>query len=407
MVLAGVGAGATLQGCSDDDTVTPVDAGKDTSPTNTVPTAPPPADADLPDTFVPPKPAVQKIIFVHAANYLGAAFEPAPPGNPAEALNGAIRLCLKSGAAGANQFLPIAPLPSQGTPADPDAGRPALPPGILRGSGGVLPSAGTDFSNSRLEGFALNAGRLAAKGITNTPCNTLFQNGYGPDGGVGAPDAGEALVEGVDYVNVGVINSGTFGPESTFVVSISGCAAGAPNEVVPRCGATYTGANTLKLNVVKLDRGAVGATELGAQFIHLATAAEVFPASPPANLPIVPGVITPGSDGGADGGNTFKGFATAPVTPADGTKVTALVKLAGVDLTRDRLSFNPTVAAVSQYPFESAVTATQARTPVVLGKGYVYIAVGEPQRVRGVDPDNTLLHFLAFPTDPVAPPLAP
>ena len=157
---------------------------------------------------------------------------------------------------------------------------------------------------------------------------------------------------------------------------------------------------------MKLDRGAVGATELGAQFIHLATAAETFPAAPPNAVPILPGVVTPGSDGGADGGVTFKSFtAGVAVTPADGSKVSALVKVPGVNLTSDRLTLNPTQAGLSQYTFESAVAATAAKTPIKLGAGHVFIAVGEPLRIPGTDPGNLLLHFLAFPTDPVVPAL--
>lgn len=389
IILSGLGAGTVLQGCGDDD-VTPLDAGTDTAPTNTTTatgtgTVP---DSSVPDTFVPPVPESQKIIFVHAANFLGAAFE---ANTAAPALNGSVRLCLKAGPEGTNPFLPVPPLPNTAS---------TLPggakfTGLLRGTGGVLP-ARTDFSTTRLEGYALNAQALQARGVTNTSCGDLFTKGFGVDGGAG--DGGTPLVEGQDYVKVGVIPSGTFTPDSTFVVSVTGCAANAPTEVATRCGAGYAPATgNLKLNIVKLDRGAVGAAELGAQFIHAASAVEGVLPTPP---PVLPGVVTPG-DGGADAG-AAKLFSTTPVA-FDGAKVTPLVKLSGVNVTTDRLTLNPAVPELSQYTFGSAVILTAAQTPVALGSGFVFIAVGEPQRPP--TDGNLALHFLAFPTNPVVPPL--
>lgn len=397
IILAGVGAGSVLQGCSD-DAVTPVDAGKDTSPTatttttstgtttgtNTADTAPP-----------PPPPKSQKIIFVHAANWLGAAFESTPGADGGlSPINGAIRLCLRSGPAaspdGTNPFLPVPALPNV-------AAAPLPIPALLPGTGGVLP-ASTDFSTVKLEGYAMNAQRLAQKGIVNQSCADLFSKGYGEDGGVGpAVDAGTPLVEGIDYVNVGVIPAGTFGTEKTFLVTAQGCSKGyadvaAAGVVAAKCGATYSNTTgNLKLKFQEVSRAAVGGTELGAQFVHATTATATL-------SPINAGIMTIGGDAAA-----FKPFATAAT--AYDAPITAQVKLAGVNLTTDGISINPALP-VPPYSFASAIAATQAKTPVELGKPYLYVLVGEAAALQDdTMPANRKLHFLAFPSDPVVPQL--
>lgn len=395
MIVAGIGAGSVLQGCSDDDVTPSADSGVKTDSAATS-TATPDSSTTSTTTVTPdaaPPPKSQKIIFVHAANWLGTEWEKGE--GAAEGLNGSVRLCLKAGPAGTNPFLPVPALPN--TEADIGGGLKFR--GLLRGTGGVLP-ASTNFSTTRLEGFALNATRLAAKGIVNESCGDLFSKGFGLDGGVGTDAGSTPLVDGVDYINVGEIPAGTFANESTFVVSVTGCAKGLPDTDAvnkARCGGAAYDATTgnLKLNILKLDRGAVGATELGAQFIHAASAV-------PANVPVVPGVVNPG-DGGADAGS-FKAFAGSTPIAFSPDKVSALAKLPGVSLTADRLTLNPGVSALSQYTFESAVAATAAKTPVALGAGFVYIAVGDPGR-GDTAPGNLRLHFLAFPTDPTVPPL--
>ena len=411
IILAGLGAGTVLQGCGDDD-VTPLDAGKDTAPTSTTTatgtgTVP---DSSVPDTFVPPVPESQKIIFVHAGNWIGPAFE---TGVGAEsATNGSVRLCLKAGDVGNNPFLPVPALPN--APADIAPGVKFT--GLLRGTGGVLP-ARTDFSATRLEGFALNARALAAKAASlpddaartkflNTPCGDLF--GKGLDGDAAVPtDGGTNLRLGIDYVPVGVIEKGTFATDSTYVVTVQGCGAGYAEQagvtaemVAAKCGATYASATgNLKLKVQKVDRGAVGATELGAQFVHATTG------SGPA--PINPGVLPGGgTDGGADAA-AFKPFSTTPPVAYD-APITPLVKLAGVSLTADALTVNPQVAQIPPYSFASSIAATAGKEPVTLGKGHVFVLVGEGSPAVLLDPavpNNVKLHFLAFPTNPVVPPL--
>ncbi len=407
IILAGMGAGTVLQGCGDDD-VTPLDAGVDTATTNTTPTSTGSVpDSSVPDTFVPPVPESQKIIFVHAGNWLGPAFETGV-GEQA-ATNGSVRLCLKAGDVGNNPFLPVPALPN--APADIAPG--VKYTGLLRGTGGVLP-ARTDFSATRLEGFALNARALAAKAATlpddaartkflNTPCGDLF--GKGLDGDAAVPtDGGTNLREGIDFLRVGVIEKGTFATDSTYVVTVQGCAAGYAEQagvtaemVAAKCGATYASATgNLKLKVQKVDRGAVGATELGAQFIQATTGT--------ATVPVNPGVLPGGGvDGGADAA-AFKAFTTtAPV--AYDAPITPLVKLAGVSLTADALTVNPQ-APIPPYSFASSIAATAGKEAVALGKGHVFVLVGEAAVLADPNtPPNVKLHFLAFPANPVVPPL--
>lgn len=391
MILAGVGAGSVLQGCSDDPVTPASDAGKDTAPTATTTatgTATGTGTGTTPPDAAPP-PESQKIIFVHAANWLGTAFESGT--GPAEAVNGAIRLCLRAGPEGTNPFLPVPALPNK------SAG--GLPfPALLPGTGGVLP-AKTDFSTTRLEGYAMNAALMASKGFgsgagANTSCGDLFSKGFNPDAGPG--DGGVQLAEGVDYIKVGVIPAGTFANESTYVVSVQGCAKGYTDATVgvvaAKCGSSYNPTTgNLELKVTKLDRGAVGTSELGAQFMHVTSAADVIG-------PVNPGVVSGGADAGGDAG-AFKPFSPAAV--AYNAPITALVKLAGVSLTADALTLNP---ALPNYSFASAVAATSPSTPIELGKGHVFIAVGEVAAATGPFA-NRKPHFLAFPTNPTVPAL--
>ncbi len=406
MIVAGIGAGSVLQGCSDDDVTPSADSGVKTDASSTSTVTPTP-DASTTTTVTPdaaPPPKSQKIIFVHAANWLGPAFESST--GTASALNGAIRLCLRAGPAGTNPFLPVPALPNK-------ASAPLPIPALLPGTGGVLPAT-TDFSTTRLEGYAMNAQVLAAKAATlatdaektkffNTACGDLFNKGL--DGDAAAPtDGGTNLREGTDYLKVGVIEAGTFATEKTFVVSVQGCApfyadqAGVTAEIVAaKCGAGYSNQNgNLKLKVQEVSRGAVAATELGAQFIHATTGT--------ATLPINPGVIPGGgTDGGADAA-AFKAFSTtAPI--AYDTPITAQVKLAGVSLTADGLTVNP-AAPVPPYSFASAVAATSPSTPIALGTSHVFVLVGETSALTNdTAPNNRKLHFLTFPADPTVPPL--
>lgn len=412
IILSGLGAGTVLQGCGDDD-VTPLDAGADTAPTNTTTatgtgTVP---DSSVPDTFVPPVPESQKIIFVHAGNWMGTEFETGV--GPDSATNGSVRLCLRAGDVGNNPFLPVPALPN--APSNlplPDGGTTPFA-GLLRGTGGVLP-ARTDFSSTRLEGFAMNARILAQKAASlpdaaartkflNTPCGDLFSKGL--DGDASVPtDGGANLREGIDYIRVGVIEKGTFAPDSTYVVTVQGCGAGYAEQagvttemVAAKCGASYASATgNLKLKVQKVDRGAVGATELGAQFIQATTGT--------ATVPVNPGVLPGGGvDGGADAA-AFKAFSTTPPVAYD-APITPLVKLAGVSLTADALTVNPQ-APVPPYSFASSIAATAGKEPVTLGKGHVFVLVGEAAVLADPNtPNNVKLHFLAFPTNPVVPPL--
>lgn len=412
IILAGLGAGTVLQGCGDDD-VTPLDAGTDTATTTTIPTSTGTVpDSSVPDTFVPPVPESQKIIFVHAGNWLGRDFETGV--GPDSATNGSVRLCLRAGDVGNNPFLPVPALPNApSTLPLPDGGTVPFT-GLLRGTGGVLP-ARTDFSATRLEGFAMNARVLAAKAASlpdaaartkflNTPCGDLFNKGL--DGDAAVPtDGGSNLVEGTDYIRVGVIEKGTFATDSTYVVTVQGCAPGyasvpdvTAEMAAAKCGATYVNATgNLKLKVQKVDRGAVGATELGAQFIQATTGT--------GPLPVNPGVLPGGgTDGGADAA-AFKAFSTTPPVAYD-APITPLVKLAGVSLTADALTVNPQLALPPPYSFASSIAATAGREPVTLGKGHVFVLVGETAVLADPNtPNNVKLHFLAFPTNPVVPPL--
>lgn len=396
MILAGVGAGSVLQGCSDDAATPAADAGKDTAPTATA-TGTTTGTGTTPPPDAAPPPKAQKIIFVHAANWLGEAFESSA--GPGAALNGAIRLCLRAGPEGTNPFLPVPALPNK-------AAAPMPFPALLPGTGGVLPAT-TDFSTTRLEGYAMNAQIMADKGFgsgaaANTSCGDLFSKGFGgSDAGADAGDAGDGgagLVEGVDYIKVGVIPAGTFANESTYVISAQGCAkdfTADPAIVAAKCGSTYNPATgNLELKITKLDRSDVGAAELGAQFIHATTGAEVIG-------PLNPGVVNGGGapDAGGDAG-AFHAFAATPT--AYNAPITALTKLSGITLATDALSMNPAIGAIPNYSFASAIAATSPATPIALGKGHVFIAVGEV----GASPfDNRRLHFLAFPTNPTVPAL--
>lgn len=326
-------------------------------------------DSGFPDVALPP--SAQKLIFVHAANYLGPAFEGAT--GAGAALNGGLRLCFRAGPVGANSVLPVPPLPNK-----PGAGLPIA--AQLPGTGTVLP-ARTDFSGMRMEFIAMNAQALAARGIANTTCGDLFARGY--------PDGGAALVDGVDYLSLGAFPAGTFAVETTYVLSAQGCAPGLvdPVAALAKCGAGYvaeTGNLKLKLDVVS--RAPVGA-ELGAQLIHATTGASA--------VVLNPGVV--------DMGGSFNPLAPGAATVYD-DPISSQAILSGVNLASDTLTMNPALALPS-YSFASAVSATSAGTPIALGTSHVFVVVGEANDVTGFA--TRTLHFLAFPANPVVPDLVP
>lgn len=391
--LAGGALGAFLVACGDDDSGSsggPPDTGTDTNQ--------PPNDAQ-PDTnqmVDAGQPA--KILGVNAITDLG----------PGQASDG-IRVCFGLGPTEAT-----AP-PTAVLPPLPDRAVGTNPPGIYVGTGGAFSGTGTPLNNLVLVPYIMSSDRLAQKGVLppgngtpGTTCSQLLTN----DGGV--VDGG--IAEGVDFWKLPAIPAGTLGNNKTILLVVTGCASNSTETT--KCGPGFTatgqpGNGNLKINIYDLDRATpVGATSLGAQYVHAAAPAEAFAAFANAGG---------ARSGVSDGGSTFffKGPSDGGADANDNRvalyEKTNLVQVPNVNVATDFLIYNgsiPTsrVSFAQTQAISFAATGGDAGTQAyATGKAFTFISVGdptEPQQVGGQFNTKTF-HFLGFPNDPVVTTYAP
>jgi hypothetical protein len=252
LVIGAGGSACFIAGCGDDttDTTTPaVDGGLTDQ-------ASPPVDSGTPtdgntttDTGTDAGPPHAKVILVHASPGLGA-----------------LRICFKLGKPGlAGTIVP--PIPAL-----PDVAKEGQPyPGIFPGTGGPFPDL-LDLSPFEITPVVIKASSISADvrvdGGTERTCQDLL-----------ASDAG---IASGDITTFPTLPAGTFAPNSTLLLALTGCAAGETGGVSPftytaqqKCGAAYTSANSnFAIQKFTLDTAPAGATQLGGQFINLAQGIE-------------------------------------------------------------------------------------------------------------------------------------
>lgn len=393
-ILACAGSGAFLVACGDDDeNNNPPDNNVDSgSPDSSQP--PPEEDAAPP----PPKLPNAKIIVVNAATDFGPNADIAPPLN----LQG-IRVCFAIGqsAEGAT----ITPVPPQPDRTDSTT----LPPAIFIGTGGIFPSFGLDLEPLTIVPYLMNAKTMAEKGIlkpgagqTGTTCDEILK--------AGATFDGSAIAENVDYWKLPPIPGGTFKAGGTFALVLTGCTGDATSGA-ELCGPTHDagagdpGVGSLQARIYELDRTAVPADRIGAQFIHAtASGAHYLNGNNPGSLviPVLPGFA---DDNAAPAAN-FKAITTGDAGVTYGS-LTPLANVEGVDTAAHYFTANALAQIGAPLPLVQAATfpgTVPTGAELRNGAAFTFIAIGDPTIApqfpadAGFNPRS--FHYLAFPNDP-------
>jgi hypothetical protein len=400
--LAVVTAAATsgaLIACDGDDTATPApttDSGTTTDSSTLPDTGPrPDGGSDAAPVNNP------KLIFVHGANQAGP-----------------VRLCLVSSPTNANpnpatDAFPTAPLPyrnSAGAIPGPDAGAADLafiPPGV----GSVLPARTVAFQDINFRAVAILPSALLRIGVPGNQkdCNSPEILGgavYGADASSSDP---KKLVENVDFFVLNTVPKGTMKVNKTYVAFATGCPASLAAD--PKC----SNAGPLRVVLKELDATVPAGTQNTMQFVHASSHVDLVTSA----MPVKPFVDFDGADAG-DGGVTLidnTGISYAQSAPVANPPTTALPTPAfklpsaitaaasvGVELPGGaRLP-----QSIAQAAGLSGVAPADIPTFFKAGRGYTFIAVGDPA-VPANDPNPLVrlqsAHFLVFDNDPVVPPL--
>lgn len=380
-------AGAAFLACTGDDTTVTPDAGPDVvvqdSPVDAPKDQSNPVDAGSP----------AKLIVVHASPDLGP-----------------VRICFSRGPDLQNLAVaPLPPLPNKAT-----AGQPF--PGLFQGTGGPLPSVGTDFSNLVIVPYVMLAANLAAKGAipgdagTQPACDELF-----------AADASIKLVENTDYFKLPPIPAGLLLRNKTFLLLATGCRPTATRRAGitdGQCGPTYNG-TTGNIGVIayELDRSPRAGTEMGVQFAHAAAPAADFVKQPVLPGLVLDGSFTPLGDAAVAYGNMNKDAATAVTGVAATDSFGIRVQLpVGPDA-----SIVPVTLAASLPQIQTITTGTAPPPSIyVNGTNYTFVAIGDTNQPQFIDPfdggastadagrfNGYTFHYLGFPNDPTLPPFTP
>ncbi|MDB4995804.1 MAG: hypothetical protein JWM74_3236 [Myxococcaceae bacterium] len=395
-----------MAGCGDDD-ATPVTA-TDSGP-GADQVSPPTDSGGGTDTGTktdsgPPDagPPHAKIILVHAA-----------PGLPA------LRVCFKLGklADGSDGVIaPVAALPDQAKPGQPF-------PGVFPGTGGAFPDL-LDLSVYALTPIVINAAKISTDvrtdGGTQRSCQDIL-----------APDAG--VVGTADAVQFATLPVGTFTPNTTLLLALTGCAAGEAGGTTPfpytaqqKCGAAYTAANSnFAIQKFTLDKTPAGATQLGGQFINLSQGIEneaaPFAGACGLNTGCTANGVYPVIVKNDPAGDAAAAVATpltaapvkfplmAPATAKGVTGVlpaTASFAIAGstTALGSDG-GVGPSVGGAS-FPIVQTFT-TGSATPADYfkdGRNYTFVLLGDPTAGPASATNGYGVHFLGFDNDPVLPP---
>lgn len=421
MMVAAVALGAGLAACGDDENTDPgtnpdSGTGADTS------TNPTDSGADVKDAAPPVNFA--KLTFVNAATDLGPGFDaPGPSGRGQP-----IRICFEQAVAPA--ALSLAPYPPL-----PDNKPSKAQPGIAIGTGGTFPSFGLDLQNRALKPYVVSAKSLFIKGVLNPG-----DGSPGPtcDEVLGTKKTMYNLVENTDYFVLPVIPAETFQRDKAYVIALTGCVGDAAEENKGKCGADsalVTGAKglgNLKVVVHETNRTPISATQVGAQFLHVAAPTNFNLSNvPPSGFPITPGFVTK-DDQDAATGYDASSYQAVTAAPAALGSFSPVIGVTGVNdgyafaANKTTPNANPLIASQPLAPVPlpliqalSGLGMPTAPTVYKAGANYVFIAVGDSSETTFADttgdaaappPNGTgafntrSFHFLAFPTDPVVVP---
>lgn len=391
VLLAAAASASALVACSDDPAPAKPTTDSGTADTGTADTGTTDAQADAKDAA---RPEYAKLIIVNAAHSFG------PKGDVAPGVN-AIRICFARGKTDKldDGFAPYSPLP---VPKDTKI------VGIPNGTGGSFPDFGVDLEPLFVQPYLMNAASLAKKGI-------LGGDGSDCPGLLSAANP-KGLKENEDYWKLPTIAGGTFKQKKTFVLALTGCTGDVekkdPDTFRSKCGdgmpaEQAAGPGNLKITVQELDRDTtVAADSIGAQVFHASTA---WPVTAGKRLTVAPALVTPGTPEKVD-----------PITPS-GSPVellkgtNALVQVKGP--LPPSISVNPENkdgdGKIVSLPLALVQGLSGQKDPYALGKGYVFVAVGDPEVKLMPDPSKPTelqphgFHFLGFPVNPTLPPLNP
>jgi hypothetical protein len=409
--LAGVG----LVACDgDDDTVPaqPTTTTPTTQPTTTT-TAPPdggpgPSDAttdattDASDSG--PKPVAPKAILVHGAISAGD-----------------VKLCLAFDQDGNG----IADIDSESSTLI--GAIPSKTP-LFAGAGAVMPAdLGSINVGSAIKAIAFPKSAFGKLGALpgDGGADAGSADGGGDAAAAPAPRCAEilspaartarGLVKNVDYFELPEIPKGALKVNQSHVLLITGCVPGLEGDATKLCGPGYNVMNgNLRVVNYTLDNTTNAGANNFVQVIHGSQEVDgrLMGAAVSPFVQITPGMA---ADGGMDasagsapivlGGAAGVTFANTVGTGAvlKGDLMAALKGTSNVGVTVVGAPTPTTIAGPAQ-----TWLAISAQNPVpAAGGGYVFIAVGDPgaPQINPLMGDFRGIHFLAFPTNPVAPPL--
>ena len=410
IIVAGTALGATVVACGDDDSGSSSSGTSGNVPEGST-TDSPSGDSATDAADAAPKPNFAKLTFVNATTDMGTGTYLTPRGDSA------IRICFKQGTTQANLGVaPYPPLP------DKPKGTQAFA-GVLPGTGGTFPSFGLDLEGRIIVPIVMNVKTLETKGIKNpgtgqpgTTCDELVGD---------TADAAAGFQENVDYWTLPAIQAGTFKKEKSYVLALTGCTGDTVFPNNDKCGPTpptggAPGVGNLKVTIFETNTTPVSATELGAQVFYASPQTNAFFAG--GTIPFTPGFVTD-----PDGGVGFRAASAAPITLGSLSPVKGVASVKD----SDRFVLNQTTpgnpdASLAPYPLPliqalSGLGAATAPTVYTAGKNFVFFVVGDPTEPAFSHTDGTgpgdggdgtvfnpkVLHYIAFPTDPVIEPYKP
>jgi hypothetical protein len=362
-----------------------------------------PMDVQNPmDTGSPDSGTLGKLLAIHASPDL-------PP----------IRFCyLVNGA-----LSPLPPLPQELSASQIAAGAPFA--GLYQGTGGPLPSTGTDLGPLKITPILIKAQKIA-------------QYVKGGDGGIKvcsdllAPDAGFGLVEGTDYWTLSEIPANTFGHDHTYLLALTGCrkdttiGGGNAQLTAAKCGANWNNTTgNLAVKIYDVDRKIADPQKMGAQFLHLSAIVSA------GSVGITPGIITPGAN---DGGNLLDLVALSPVQypdlkPATATGVTKPAALNANPALNTAFVGTPVLPNDAGFgtqiylPLPTVEQLTTGYAPdgglmYQAGGNFTFVAMGDPTVFPYLDSTGAqgdpkdggkfngyYIHVIGLPNDPVIPKL--
>ena len=409
IIVAGTALGATIVACGDDDSGSGSSSGlvPEASTTDS-----PVGDSSTGDAAdAAPKPNFAKLTFVNATTDMGTGTYINVRGDSA------IRICFKQGTTAQN--LGVAPYPP--LPDKPKGTQPVA--GVLPGTGGTFPSFGLDLEGRIIVPIVMNVKTLQAKGFVNpgngqpgTTCDELVGD---------TADAAAGLVENQDYWILPQIDAGTFKKEKSYVLALTGCTGDTVFPNNPKCGPDQPlggapGVGNLKVTIFETNTTPVSTTELGAQVFYTSPQTNAFFAG--GTIPFTPGFVT-----NPDGGVGFRAAAPAAITLGQLSAVKGVANVKDSDLfVLNQTTPGNADASLAPYPLPliqalSGLGAPTAPTVYTAGKNFVFFVVGDPtepvfSHTDGTGPgdggDGTVfntkvLHYIAFPTDPVIEPYKP